>query len=490
MGMKLKNFELLDQQSGECDSVDNSCLIDLGFNFIELSFALLEMFGWTSEEILNRHCLEFIHFEDQEKTTDELKKITRARFKIVQFASRIQHKSGNYIPTLWSGTYDPSRQLLFIVIKNLSEFSDTEQQERDLARLINKLPALIGYWDKNLINVYCNNAYSEYFGKNPSEIKGIHIKDLLGPELFKKNEHHINAALNGNLQSFEREITTRNGITKTLYASYIPDIIDGKNSGFFIIASDITEFKILEKQQKDLEAKLATASKMSTLGEIAGGLAHEINNPLAIIIGKTEQLKDQINSPHPNKTKLKEISEKIEMTVARIAKIVKGLNTFAGRTEDEKFTLHNIPNIINETCAFFTEYFRSQNIQLKFICNSSDIAIECRALQLKEVLLNLLNNAHDAVVNSNKPTIQIEVRDLGEEIEISIADSGPGIPPEVKEQMFRPFFTTKEIGKGTGLGLAAAKGIIEAHKGSICIDQESKKTRFIIHLPKKQSRNN
>lgn len=494
MGIKSNTFEIIDGKnpSSLLNFTDNSCLIDLGLRFVELSPAWEKMLGRPNDEFINRHILEFTHPEDRETTVNELKKISKSRFKVVQFEIRILHKNGDYIPTLWSGTFDPSQQLIFILVKDISTLTNKKApsgKEKDLERLINKLPALIGYWDPELKNIYCNSIYSEYFGKTPSEIKGMHIKDVLGAELYKKNEPYILRVLNGEPQNFDREIPLKNGTSKFVYANYIPDIIEGKLAGFFIIASDITELRISQNEKQDLEEKLITASKMSSLGEMAGGLAHEINNPLAIIIGKNEQLKDQIGLEFPSKMKLKEISEKIELTVSRISKIVKDLNTFAGRIENEIFSTHNVPEIINETCDFFTEYFRSKGIELRVHLCSDQLSIECRSHQLKEVLLNLLNNAHDAIINASERYIQIELADLGEQIEISILDSGPGISTELKEKIFRPFFTTKEIGKGTGLGLSTAKGIIDAHKGSIWIDNKSKNTKFLIRLPKKQKIN-
>lgn len=186
----------------------------------------------------------------------------------------------------------PFRLMMGLGENRLStEFLRTKKNYDELLRLLDNLPALIGYWDRDLNNRHSNKKYSEYFGKAPSEIKGRSIFDLLGPELYEKNKPHIEAALKGIEQTFEREIPLPGGVgVRQTIASYIPDIIDGVVQGFFVIVTDISQIKKLEEERREFKAKLVHASKMSSLGEMASGIAHEINNPLAIIKGRASQI--------------------------------------------------------------------------------------------------------------------------------------------------------------------------------------------------------
>jgi C4-dicarboxylate-specific signal transduction histidine kinase len=112
--------------------------------------------------------------------------------------------------------------------------------------------------------------------------------------------------------------------------------------------------------------------------------------------------------------------------------------------------------------------------------------IEARSYQIVQVLVNLLNNAHDAIQNQKEKWIRVEMMDLGNCIELAVTDSGPGIPEKIREKMFQPFFTTKDVKYGTGLGLSISMGIIHQHHGSLVFDEENAFTRFLLRLPKKQ----
>lgn len=145
-------------------------------------------------------------------------------------------------------------QGFYAVINDVTEIIQTkaviQKQEKELNKILNAVPALIGYWDKNLINIQANNAYSEYFGKSPTEIKGKHIRDLLGPELFEKNRPFIEAVLKGETQTFEREIPLPTGGSKHTVAQYLPEISNGEVTGFFVIVHDVTELKLSEEKFK------------------------------------------------------------------------------------------------------------------------------------------------------------------------------------------------------------------------------------------------
>jgi len=117
-----------------------------------------------------------------------------------------------------------------------------------------------------------------------------------------------------------------------------------------------------------------------------------------------------------------------------------------------------------------------------------DLKIECRPVEICQLLLNLLNNAHDAVENSQTKWIEIVIRDFDDKIELTISDSGPGVPDRIKDKIMEPFFTTKPKGKGTGLGLNISRNIVEKHEGTMALDQSLLKTQFIIRLPKYQQK--
>jgi PAS domain S-box-containing protein len=262
--------------------------------------------------------------------------------------------------------------------------------------------------------------------------------------------------------------------------SYIVPFSDlsGKIDQYVSIRFDITSRKNAEKQ-------LIYSSKMTSLGEMAGGIAHEINSPLAIIFGRIEQLLRKIENENiTDKADYQKKILDIHNTVERISKIIKGLKQFSRNSENDPMEQISLMKIIDDTVSLCQEKFRNHSVTVK-VSGNNDVMIYCRAAQISQALLNLLNNAFDAIENLEIKWIEInsELNTDKKKVKLSIIDSGNGIPEEIIEKIMQPFFTTKEIGKGTGLGLSISKGIIETHNGNFYFNKLSKNTSFIIELP-------
>ncbi|MBY0471918.1 GHKL domain-containing protein, partial [bacterium] len=230
-------------------------------------------------------------------------------------------------------------------------------------------------------------------------------------------------------------------------------------------------------------AKVLHASRLSALGEMAGGVAHEINSPLAIIAGVSQRLKRSVESGDIQKEKFLSDIEKIEKTAFRIAQIIKGLRYFARDAALDPCELASLNTLIEDSLTFCRERFSLNGIELRISPIPQEWQLECRAVQIPQVLLNLLNNSFDAIQSLEEKWVSIEVSKTDRSFEIHVTDSGSGIPVEIQSKIMDPFFTTKEVGKGTGLGLSISKGIIESHGGTFCLVPESPHTQFKISLP-------
>jgi len=238
---------------------------------------------------------------------------------------------------------------------------------------------------------------------------------------------------------------------------------------------------ILSQQQS-----LMSSSKMSALGEMAGGVAHEINNPLAAIKALSGQLQEVVDDDPLDKNLIKDMANQVEKTTNRIAKIVQGLRSFSRDGSNDPFHSVNVHQLIEETLSFCHERFKNGGTRIFVEDFKKDICFEGRATEVSQVILNLLNNAHDAISNSKEKWIKISVVDQNDFVNIRITDCGDGVPSNVREKIFQPFFTTKEIGKGTGMGLSISAGIIEGHRGKLKLDTQCPNTCFVVELPKKQ----
>lgn len=230
------------------------------------------------------------------------------------------------------------------------------------------------------------------------------------------------------------------------------------------------------------QTSLLAAAKLSTLGEMAAGMAHEINNPLTVIHGNIQELLETLASDGDLKGAAPQL-EKVVSMCERIAKIIRGLKSFARETGGDPMEASYVGTLIDDATEMCRSRFKSQSIQLKIETVPKDAWIACKPVQISQVILNLLSNAFDAIENLEERWVEIKV-DTTNGVVISVTDSGKGIPVEIAEKLMQPFFTTKEVGRGTGLGLSISKGIIDAHGGKFVLNRSCPNTRFEIHFNK------
>jgi len=236
-----------------------------------------------------------------------------------------------------------------------------------------------------------------------------------------------------------------------------------------------------------VQRKLLHGYKLSALGEMAGNIAHELTNPLAIIEGKSRQLgkilsKDQIDVPYAL-----EFCQTIGETSRRLVKITNGLKTMSRSAEKDPYEARSVASIVEETLAICQGRLKYSEVDISVETISSALTIDCRPTEISQIILNLVSNAHDAVEYLAEKWIKITVVDDKSHVQISVIDSGSGIPPEVRKKIATAFFTTKPAGKGTGLGLSISTGLAESYGGSLTLDIQSLHTKFDLKLPKRQN---
>lgn len=242
-----------------------------------------------------------------------------------------------------------------------------------------------------------------------------------------------------------------------------------------------------DREKAALDAGLVQSSKMAALGKLAAGIAHEVNNPLAVIKEKVGWMKDLLSEEDveasENFKEFDDAVKKIDYHVERARKVTHRLLGFARRMEpiQEQVTMNRV---IEETVDFLKNEAHYRNIEIRTTLDPDMPTTTSDSSQLQQVFLNILNNAIDAIGKNGVITISTGYDLKNRELSVSIADDGPGIPSEVLGRVFDPFFTTKEVGKGTGLGLSISYSIVEKLGGTIKVaSQVGKGTTFSIHLP-------
>lgn len=248
----------------------------------------------------------------------------------------------------------------------------------------------------------------------------------------------------------------------------------------------------LTERLKTNFAELSTTSKFVALGEMAAGIAHEINNPLTVIMGKAAMLDKGGESV--DKSVVHNSSIKIIEMVHRITKTIHALRVYARSGENDAVGVESVQTIINSTLDICLERLRLASIHIDVTIDPVDAVVIARPVQISQILMNLLNNAHDAMMMADKIStkpipgpekwIRISVRETDTHVLIIVENGGPRIQPEVAERLFEPFFTTKPSGIGTGLGLTICRRLADANGAVLRFDPTTAFTRFVLEFPR------
>ena len=241
------------------------------------------------------------------------------------------------------------------------------------------------------------------------------------------------------------------------------------------------EVEARERQLKETQEMLVQAGKLTALGQLGAGIAHELNQPIAAIMGFSQLLLTQVSADSPLVGNLKVIEEQSQ----RMAKIVDNIRSFAreGAGDREKV---NLNEAIDSALMLMATQLKAHRINLEVVAEPSLPAVWANKNQVQQIFINLFTNARDAIEEKGAGgTIRVTTRsDKKGWCEVRVSDTGVGIPEAARARIFDPFFTTKPPGKGTGLGLSILYGILQAHKGTIDVESTpGQGATFIVRLP-------
>jgi signal transduction histidine kinase len=238
------------------------------------------------------------------------------------------------------------------------------------------------------------------------------------------------------------------------------------------------------RARKRSQEQLISSAKLVALGQMAAGIAHEVNNPLSSIASDAQMLANLATRGNVPAGEATRLSKRMVRTSMRIGAIVRGLLSLSRDASHDPLVVVPVQKLVELTLGYCRARMESSGIELRVRAIESGLTVTGRETQLSEVLLNVLNNALYATADLTERWIEIAVQDAPAFIEIAVTDSGPGISRDVQRRMFDPFFTSKPVGQGTGLGLSVSRAIVIAHKGQLEYDDASDRTRFVIRLPR------
>ncbi len=355
--------------------------------------------------------------------------------------------------------------------------------------------------------VRANKAMCRMLGYSSEEIKGLTVTDIHPAESLDYVRSQFGKQVRGEITlAPDIPVKRKDGTVFPADVSSSPLELDGRPH-LLGIFRDMTQAKRAEEEHLALEGQLRQSQKLESIGTLAGGVAHEINNPVMGIMNYSQLILDRLGPDH----EVSEFATEIGKETERVATIVKNLLSFARHDKQSHSSAH-ICDIVEATLSLIRAVMRHDQITLEVDVPKDLPRIKCRSQQIQQVIMNLLTNARDAL-NEKYPgyddakTIIISARaivDIGfrisesedkkaegaairnpqSAIRITVEDHGIGIPEDVRQRMFDPFYTTKPRDKGTGLGLAISHGIVKDHGGEITVESKAGEwTRFHVDLP-------
>lgn len=448
-----------------------------------------EILGYTLKElepISIETWARLTHPDDFVKAGELLEAHFVGRLDFYDCELRMRHKNGHWIYILargrvnrWSNDGQPllmSGTHLDITERKRLE-AELKLSERFMRLLIDIIPGMVGYWDADLRCGFANMAYREWFGKTPEQMSGISMQDLLGLELFHKNEKFIHAALAGQRQRFERTLVKADGSTGYTWAHYVPDIVEGQVRGFFVLVSDVTELKQIQVQleetnmeleQRSLEAEAASRAKSAFVAT----MSHEIRTPMNAVIGLLELIQHTGLDAHQ-----RDYVRKAEQAAKSLLGILNDILDFS-KVEAGKLLLDDacfrLDDIWKNLSVVLSAALRNKSVEILFdIDTQIPHALRGDGMRLQQVLLNLAGNA---VKFTEQGEVIIRARLLEAKIgsiriEFFIQDTGIGIPADRLLAVFEGFTqaensTARRYG-GTGLGLAISQRLVRLMGGEL-----------------------
>ena len=452
-----------------------------------VNYKWCEMTGLTAEEAFGQGWARVLYPMDAHRVYAEWREMFAGK-KTFDSRFRYVHKNGKVF-WVWgqaSPLYDEDGSFKeyfgsVVDISSLVEVSELlHLRERELESLLTSLEDVVFELNEN-------NAITNFWTNDPSLL-------FLKPENFLGKQVWSELGESGEKidRTFHKVMQTRSPQTvqytspdgSRFFEGRLAPIIEdsGEIKRVSFVVRDVTKIHQMQEQIEEQRVRALASSRLAALGEMAAGLAHEINNPIAIISAKCQLIERELQKENPSRERIGHETERIESTLQRISSIIRGLRAFARTGENDPFEWYSLNDILREIRELTDRCMMEKGIHVEWT-EPESVEIFCRPVQVHQILVNLINNAKDALERTQEKCITIGCSLQNSSLVLKVANTGPRIPPEFQEKMWRPFFTTKQVNKGTGLGLSISLGLARDHQFELEYNANSPITEFQLIIP-------
>ncbi|QWV97170.1 PAS domain S-box protein [Geomonas nitrogeniifigens] len=459
---------------------------------VDLNESACRQMGWSRSELLEKSLFDLSDLHDNPAAASLIRSDEDAEVRDLIVTELHRHDGESFWAELTlNRMHFRDRAYVLAVARDITQRRAVEealrQSEEFLKNIVDHIPAMVFAKDAQQLRFITINKYGE-------ELLGFSRKEILG----KRNEDLFPAAQaqffsckdrvtleKGELMEIPEEVITTPSGDRILRTKKIPLLDEqGKSRYLLGIAEDITE-------RRQLEEKLLQSQKMEAIGQLAGGVAHDFNNILMVIMGYGSMLRNDAALAAPHREQVDRIMDAAD----KAAQLTSGLLTFS-RKQVIKTQTVDLNDVIRHVEKFLSRII-GEDVQLRAVQAGHPLPVDIDANQIEQVLVNLATNARDAMPRGGLLTVEtslqridaafVQANGIGEPgpfAVISISDTGVGMDDQTRKRIFEPFFTTKEVGKGTGLGMSIVYGIIKQHSGFVNVYSEPGiGTTFRIYLP-------
>jgi two-component system, sporulation sensor kinase A len=455
-------------------TADAIVIVDMENRFIRVNEMYTKIFGYTEEDIIGRR---FTEFNTPNKVFEIIDSVKAGKV-ITNLITQRFHKDGTVLDIAVS--YSPFRNIrgeIIAIIAIFRDITEHKKMERELTRtrelyklITENTTDLIAVVTKNLEVIYASPSFQKVVGIDPDFLVGRNVKDFVKPEEVSDYINVVKEVIStGESQLLKNRIKSIN--QDDIYTDFIVSpIYNSKQEfdSFVVVGRNVTD-------RVKNEAAIRNLDRLSIIGQLAAGVAHEIRNPLTALKGFSKLMQD-----NPNHEKREDYLAIIMTELNRIDMIVNEFMSLA-KPQAVKYERNNLISIIESTIQVLHPQALLHNVEIEMENTVDYVDVFCNAQQLKQVFVNFLKNAIESMPFGGKIQIRITFTE-NRTVVVSIIDDGVGIEKERLRLLGTPFYTTKD--KGIGLGLTVSNKIIQEHKGFMRIESEKEEgTRVIVEFP-------